>query len=51
MKLIRFIMQKIIKIEKDMLGRWNTEICNKKIDKKIYLANIDNCGTCNNNKK
>jgi len=28
------------------LGRWNIEICNKKLDNKIDLANEDHCGTC-----
>jgi hypothetical protein len=28
------------------LGRWNMEICNKKINSKIDLANEDHCGTC-----
>jgi hypothetical protein len=28
------------------LGRWNMEICNKKINNKIDLANEDHCGTC-----
>jgi hypothetical protein len=26
------------------LGRWNVDYCNKTIDRKIYLANNDNCG-------
>ncbi len=28
------------------LGRWNMEICNKKINNKIDLANEDHCGPC-----
>jgi hypothetical protein len=28
------------------LGRWNIEICNKKLNNKIDLANEDHCGTC-----
>ncbi len=31
-----------------ILGRWNIDYCNKKIDNKIYLANIDHCGSCGN---
>lgn len=26
------------------LGRWNIDYCNKALDRKIYLANKDNCG-------
>ena len=25
------------------LGRWNIDYCNKTLDRKIYLANQDNC--------
>lgn len=28
------------------LGRWKIEYCKNKIDRKIDLANIDNCGSC-----
>jgi hypothetical protein len=31
---------------KTPLGRWNVEICNKKINTKIDLANEDHCGPC-----
>jgi hypothetical protein len=31
------------------LGRWNIENCNKRINKKIDLANEDHCGPCGNN--
>jgi hypothetical protein len=30
-------------ISKIKLGRWKLDYCNKIIDRKIYLANIDNC--------
>lgn len=29
-----------------LLGRWNIVYCDKKINKKIDLANEDNCGVC-----
>ena len=32
--------------EKKVLGRWNTEYCKHKIDKKIDLSNEDHCGPC-----
>jgi hypothetical protein len=35
-----------IKQYKPPLGRWNIEICNKKLNNKIDLANEDHCGTC-----
>lgn len=31
---------------KPPLGRWNIEICNKKLNNKIDLANEDHCGPC-----
>ncbi len=31
-----------------LLGRWNIEYCDKKINKKVDLSNEDHCGTCNN---
>ena len=42
------IFKNIIKNDKLMLGRW--EITHKKemIDRKVYLANYDNCGPCGN---
>jgi hypothetical protein len=29
-----------------LLGRWNVETCNKKINKKVDFANEDHCGPC-----
>jgi len=29
-----------------LLGRWNIDYCDKKINKKIKLNNEDHCGTC-----
>ena len=50
MKNIIFHIQKIfVKTYKPPpLGRWNLETCNKKINKKIDLANEDHCGPCGN---
>ena len=28
------------------LGRWNIEVCNKKLNNKIDRANEDHCGPC-----
>ena len=32
--------------DKPVLGRWNTKHKKEQIDRKIYLANYDNCGPC-----
>lgn len=42
------IINRFFRIEKIILGRWSIDSCDKIIDKKIYLSNIDNCGTCGN---
>ena len=31
-----------------ILGRWNMEICDKKINRKIDFSNEDHCGPCGN---
>ena len=46
MKYIRSILKKFIKDDKKVLGRWNIENCNKKINNKIDLSNEDHCGPC-----
>ena len=38
----------IFKNDKILLGRWNTKHKKEQIDRKIYLANHDNCGPCGN---
>lgn len=40
------IIRKFIKTEKKILGRWNIEHCNAKLDRKIDLSNEDHCGPC-----
>ena len=46
MKFIKSILQKFIKNDKKVLGRWNMEYCDKKMNKKIDLSNEDHCGPC-----
>ena len=47
MKFITNILKKIIIThEKKILGRWNIDYCNKKMDRKIDLSNEDHCGPC-----
>jgi hypothetical protein len=36
----------IIKEKPKVLGRWNIDYCNKKINSKIDLSNEDHCGPC-----
>lgn len=46
MSIIKNLINKLVKNQKNPLGRWNIENCNKKIDKKIDLSNEDHCGPC-----
>ena len=34
-----------------VLGRWSKLECDKALEQRIKLANIDNCGPCGLNKK
>ena len=46
MKFISSIIKRFVKDEKKILGRWNIEYCNKKMNHKIDLSNEDHCGPC-----
>jgi len=46
MKFIRSILNKFITNDKKVLGRWNIESCDKKMNSKIDLSNEDHCGPC-----
>jgi len=46
MKFIKSIIQKFLKEDKKILGRWNIESCDKKINNKIDLSNEDHCSPC-----
>ena len=48
MKFIKSIIQKFkfIKEDKKILGRWNIEHCDKRMNNKIDLSNEDHCGPC-----
>jgi len=46
MQIIKSIIKKVIKDEKKVLGRWNIDYCDKKINNKIDLSNEDHCGPC-----
>lgn len=42
------IFKNMIKNDKLILGRWEITHKKEKIDRKVYLANYDNCGPCGN---
>lgn len=46
MRFITSIIKKWVFNEKKVLGRWNIEYCEKKINNKIDLSNEDHCGPC-----
>jgi hypothetical protein len=46
MKLIKTIIRRFIVDEKKILGRWNIDYCDKKMNDKVDLSNEDHCGPC-----
>lgn len=46
MKFIKSIIKKWLQDDKRVLGRWNIEYCDKKMNNKIDLSNEDHCGPC-----
>ena len=46
MKIITNFINLFIKKDKKILGRWNIEYCDKKMNHKIDLSNEDHCGPC-----
>jgi hypothetical protein len=46
MQYFKNIFNRLLKNEKKILGRWNIEQCDKKINNKIDLSNEDHCGPC-----
>ena len=46
MKFISNIIKRFIKPDKKVLGRWNLDYCDKKVNNKIDLSNEDHCGPC-----
>jgi hypothetical protein len=45
-RIIKFIQMFSVKNEKKVLGRWNIDTCDKKVNSKIDLSNEDHCGPC-----
>ena len=49
MNFIKNLIKKINLSEpKKILGRWNIDYCDKKLNSKIDLSNEDHCGPCGN---
>jgi hypothetical protein len=46
MRFFKSFLQNLVKNEKKILGRWNIEHCDKKLNSKIDLSNEDHCGPC-----
>jgi hypothetical protein len=46
MERLKHIIQRFVKSEKKILGRWNIEQCDRRINNKIDLSNEDHCGPC-----
>ena len=46
MNFIKNIFTRFVKEEKKILGRWNIEHCDKRMNNKIDLSNEDHCGPC-----
>ena len=46
MKFIKTLFDKLLTCDKKVLGRWNIEYCDKKMNSKIDLSNEDHCGPC-----
>lgn len=46
-KQVMMILSNLVKKdEKKILGRWNLESCDKKMNHKIDMSNEDHCGPC-----
>jgi hypothetical protein len=46
MKFIDAMIKRFIKKDIKVLGRWNIEYCDNKINNKIDSSNQDHCGPC-----
>jgi hypothetical protein len=45
-KFFAALLNRTITIDKKVLGRWNLDYCNNKINNKIDWSNVDHCGPC-----
>ena len=46
MNIIKTLKKFLVIKNSILLGRWSKLKTKKELDRRIYLANIDNCGTC-----
>jgi len=46
MKLISNIIKRFTKKDIKVLGRWNIERCDKRMNNKVDMSNEDHCGPC-----
>jgi hypothetical protein len=44
--MLQRILQKWIKQERKVLGRWSIDSCDKKTNNKVDMSNEDHCGPC-----
>ncbi len=44
------LRNRIVSNNKKVLGRWNVDYCNSKINRKIDWSNVDHCGPCGSEK-
>ena len=44
--MIRKFFERLTKVDKKILGRWNINYCEKITNKKIDRSNEDHCGPC-----
>jgi hypothetical protein len=49
-KFIATLLNRTISIDKKILGRWNIDYCDRKINNKIDWSNVDHCGPCGTEK-
>jgi hypothetical protein len=49
-KFFAALLNRTISIDKKVLGRWNIDYCNNKINNKVDWSNVDHCGPCGSEK-
>jgi hypothetical protein len=45
-RLVNLLMNRLVKDDKKVLGRWSIEYCDKKMNNRVDLSNEDHCGPC-----
>ena len=49
-KFIAALLNRTISMDKNILGRWRIDYCDRKINNKIDWSNVDHCGSCGTEK-